>query len=110
MTPGRALLCAALCALGAWSPAFADEPAPNPRELGLAEGLLSYCARVDAGAAERIQEQVKSMVQGISADAVARIRGSDEYHQAYDAVTDFVAKVAAPNAKRPCQEWLAKRK
>jgi hypothetical protein len=107
----KLLLCCGLLELNP-GPALvqAEEPAPNARALGITESMLKYCARVDASAVVRLKEQARLLVQGASAQTVARVRNTDDYRKAYDSVTDFVGKVAEQNAKRPCEASIAGRK
>jgi hypothetical protein len=86
---------------------LAAEPSPNAQALGISEGILSYCARVDAPTAAKLQARVKALAQGASEETLAKIRNSDEYRQGYDSATDFVSKVDPHNAARPCTEALA---
>lgn len=105
------LLCGAWLALSAWPAQVpADEPAPNAHAIGIAESMLKYCARVDADAATKLRDKVKTLEQGASRDQLATLRSSDEYRKAFDSVTYFTGKVDEHNAKRLCNESLAANK
>jgi hypothetical protein len=97
--------------VGAWlalTPlAFADVPQPNPLALGVAEGVVNYCAPVDAASADKVRQVIKQLVQGASEQQLAEVRKSDDYRKAYDSVGDFTSKIDPHNAKRFCAETLA---
>ena|SRR5579862_4792507 len=89
-------------------PAGATEPVPSGQALGTAEALLSYCSKVDSAAAAQYQERLKMLVQDAGAQAIAEIRKSREYRQAYDEMTARVAQAAdQDHARRACAAFLA---
>jgi hypothetical protein len=91
--------------------ALADEPVrPSGKELGMAEGILSKCAQVDPRDAARYRQQVQMITQGVSAKVVAEVRKSDEYQQAYDAITESLSQVSEENALKACTHSLAANK
>jgi hypothetical protein len=85
----------------------AQAPPPNAHVLGVAESTLNFCAPVDPAAGARMRAVIEQMVQGVSEKDLSAVRESEEYRQAYDAVTDFVGKVDPHNAKRVCAESVA---
>jgi hypothetical protein len=91
-------------------PALAAEPAINAQMLGLMDSALQYCAKVDPGAAEKLQEKVNRLVQGASEEAVAKVRRSEPYRTAYSSAADFVSKVDAKNGPQVCADALAESK
>ena len=82
--------------------------APDARALGLTEAYRLYCFKFDPAAASQLQARVDRMIEGDSADVLAGVRAAAAYRTAFDSVTDFVAKVDARNAAKPCAEALAK--
>ena len=106
----RPTLLAALLPCATWcvaAPAPAAAPGPDARALGMAEAYQRYCVKVDPQAAASLQQQVDRLALGTPADAMAGIRARQAYRKAYDSVTDFVAKVDARNARKPCAQALA---
>src|SRR5271165_1366303 len=89
-------------ALGFAQLAPGAEPAPNPQSLGIVEGILNKCAELDPPHAAEYRDQVKMVTQDASEKTVAELRSSDEYKQAYDSITDSLAKVAAKDAVKAC--------
>jgi hypothetical protein len=87
--------------------ARADGAAPDPRVLGLTEGILSYCTKVDPALAAPYQEKFRQLVQGASDEVLARVRSSDEYQRARQSMEDFVSKVDEHNARRVCSNAVA---
>jgi hypothetical protein len=98
----------ALLACGglAWA-ARADGPAPDPRVLGLAESMLSYCTKVDPVSAAAYQGKIGQLIQGASDEVLAKVRSSEEYQRARQSLEDFVSKVDEHNAKRVCTNGVA---
>jgi hypothetical protein len=90
--------------------AQADQPAPNAQALGITEALVGFCAKMDPDAAGKLDQIVKQMLNGQSDQALADLRGSDEYKLGHDSVDDFVAKVDEHNAKKVCANSLAEGK
>jgi hypothetical protein len=88
-------------------PARADEPAPSGQVLGTIEALLNHCAKVDAASAARYQQRLKLMVQGADEKALAEVRTSDEYREAYQTTTDQLGDVTEEDARRTCSSSLA---
>jgi hypothetical protein len=86
---------------------FADGTGPDARTLGIAEGILSYCSKVDPTTAAEYQERVKQLVQGASDEALAKVRSSEEYQRARASLEDFVSKVDEHNVKRVCSNGVA---
>ncbi len=98
-------LCA--CAFLAAPPlVLAEETAPDPRTLGMAEAILNYCARLDPAAAAKYQQQGKLLLQDASKKVLENVRRSSEYQQAYDAANESVAKLDEHEAKQVCSSSL----
>ena len=101
----------ALCGcLAAPALSFAEDPAPDPRALGTAEAIVSYCAKIDPSAAAKYQQHVKLIVKNASEEVLARVRQSSEYQQARDTVDESVGKLDEREAKRACSASLSPRK
>ena len=100
----RCLLALAAC-IGSLAPTFgqADGQSPDPRALGIAEVMLDYCAKAYPSSAEKHQSEVKRLTEGVSAEALAKVRDSELYRRAHDAEGDFLAKIDPRNAKRACK-------
>ena len=81
---------------------------PNARVLGITESALNYCKGIDPSIALKLELQLQKQVKGVPQQELAKIRDSDEYHKAYSAESDFVAKVDEHNVKRICTRPLAK--
>jgi hypothetical protein len=109
--PMRCAALAACAGLAVAVCAFAgDAPGPDPRTLGIAESMLSYCAKVDRDTAAGYREKIKHLVQSASEETLAKVRSSSEYLQARASIEDFVAKVDEHNAKRMCTNGLGVRR
>jgi len=101
----------ALCGcLAAPALSFAEDPAPDPRALGTAEAIVSYCAKIDPSAAAKYQQHVKLIVKNASEEVLAKVRQSSEYQQARDTVDESVGKLDEREAKRACSASLSPRK
>jgi hypothetical protein len=100
------VLCACGC-LAAPALSLAEDPAPDPRALGTAEAIVSYCAKIDPSAAAKYQQHVKLLVKNATEEVLAKVRQSSEYQQARDAVNDSVGKLDERDAKRTCSASLS---
>ena len=85
----------------------AGQPEISAQALAATEATLDHCAQVDAKSAALYWEQGKSLVQGVSQDAVAKIRNSDEYRQAYDSTAEMIARVPQAEALNACSGIVA---
>jgi hypothetical protein len=81
--------------------------APNTHALAVAESALSYCAPLDAAAAEKIRQLIGQLALGVSEKQLTALRGNDEYRKAYDSVVEFTGKIDPHNAKRFCAQASA---
>jgi len=103
-------VCAIALVACAWiaTPAsvFAGAQAPDARQLGVAESLLTYCSKVDPPTADAYRTRIKQLVQGTSEETLVKVRNSDEYRQARASLEDFVSNVNERNAKRMCTNGL----
>jgi hypothetical protein len=90
--------------------AGAAEPAPSGQVLGTIEAVISHCSKVDAASAAKYQQQLKLIVQGADEEALAEVRNSDEYKQAYQAATDQLGDATGDEARRNCAKSLAENK
>jgi imidazolonepropionase-like amidohydrolase len=99
------ILALAAC-IGSLAPTLgqAQAQAPDPHALGIAEVMLDYCAKAYPSSAEKHQSQVKRLTEGVSAEALAKVRNSELYRRAHDAEGDFVSKIDPRNAKRACSK------
>ena len=88
----------------------ADSTGPDARMLGIAEGILTYCTKVDPPSADKYRERIKLLVQGASDATLVAVRNSDAYVKARGSMDDFISKVDEHNARRVCVNGLADRR
>ena len=105
----RAVLIAvvALGCSGAAPAAQSAAHAPDPRELGKAEAVLDYCAKVDPSDAAKIHTRLKQLMTGASKESIAQARQSEDYQKARRSVEGFLAHVDQHNAARVCSRPMA---
>jgi len=103
-------VCAVAVLACAWiaAPAsvFADAPAPDARQLGVTESLLTYCSKVDPPTADAYRAKIKQLVEGKSQETLVKVRNSDEYRKARASLDAFVSNVNQRNARRMCTNGL----
>ena len=85
----------------------ADGKGPDARTLGITEGILTYCTKVDPPSAVKYRERIKLLVEGASDATLVAVRNSDAYLKARESMDDFISKVDEHNAKRVCVNGLA---
>lgn len=91
------------------SNAWAGGVPPSAWLLGIDEGMLSFCASQDPAARERLRHKVSRLLEGTSPEQLAELRNSDEYREAYEAVSEFAGKIDAHNVARFCAENATER-
>jgi hypothetical protein len=102
----RAIALLACAWIAAPASVFAAAPAPDARQLGVTESLLTYCSKVDPPTASAYRAKIKQLVQGTSEETLVKVRNSDEYRKARASLDDFVSNVNERNAKRMCTNGL----
>jgi tetrahydromethanopterin S-methyltransferase subunit A len=85
----------------------ADESKIDGRALGATEAILNYCAKIDPKAAERYQQQIKLLVQGVPEAVLVEVRSSEDYKQARESAEDSLTKVGEHDAKQACASSVA---
>jgi hypothetical protein len=85
----------------------AESTAPNAQSLGTFEAILDKCAELDAAHAAEYRDQLHAVTQGASEEAIAKLRDSDDYKEAYTAARNSLGKVAGPDALKACKGSLA---
>jgi Asp-tRNA(Asn)/Glu-tRNA(Gln) amidotransferase B subunit len=88
----------------------ADRPGPDARALAVAEAMLGYCTKTVPSVVAQQRQRTERLTHGASRQSLTELRKSPEYRQAFDAETDFIAKVTEHNARRLCSESLARNK
>ena len=91
--------------------AHAGEPVLKAQELGIMEAVLNICGKVDPAAARNLRERIEELTQGLSHDAVARMRASNEYRNAYDSLQQLAGagdeRNDDRNARKLCSQSTA---
>jgi hypothetical protein len=70
--------------------------------FGKVEGILDFCAKVNPQAASKYQEQKKALVKDVPEKEVAEARKTQEYKDAYDAVTSELGQLPKDKAVEAC--------
>jgi hypothetical protein len=88
--------------------AHGDEAATaSAKALGMMEGVLHFCAAVDASAAAKLRDKITQLTLGLTEEQVAQLRQSPNYQAAYASIEEFVGKVDEHNAKKVCLEAIS---
>jgi DNA-binding transcriptional regulator YdaS (Cro superfamily) len=88
----------------------ADGPGLDAQALGVSEAVLGYCTKTVPAVVAQQRQRIERLTHGASQASLTELRKSPEYRQAYDAETDFIAKVTEHNARRLCSESPARTK
>lgn len=86
--------------------AQAEELVPDAKSLATTEAILDYCAKLDPAYASNYQKRVQLVTQGASAEALSKVRKTDEYQQTHDSIVESLAKVKEQDAKKACSQAL----
>jgi hypothetical protein len=84
--------------LAAVLPCLALADAPGNVALGEIDAILKFCAKTDPRLAADVEKQLTALLGKASPGA----RGSTEYRQGFDLVSDALATVSNPTALAAC--------
>jgi hypothetical protein len=84
---------------------LAKLPFPN-ETFGKLEGILDFCAKADPQSASKYQGQKKAVVKEATEKEVAEARQSQEYKDAYDAVSTELGKEPKEKLAETCAASL----
>ena len=84
--------------LAALLPCLALADAPSNVAVGEVDAILKFCAKTDPRLAANAEKQLTVLAGEASPGA----RGTAEYKQGYDLVSDALAKVSKPTALAAC--------
>lgn len=80
----------------------------TPAGLGHMEGALNFCERAIPKSAAAYKEQKELLVQGVSHEALAKVRSASEYKQAYKAITERLENVPKDEVAEGCKVFLGR--
>jgi hypothetical protein len=83
-------------------PCLASAHAPGNMALGEVDAILKFCARTDS----RFEKSVQELETALTSKASQGARGSAEYKQGYDLVSDALAKINTAQALATCTQDL----
>ena len=78
----------------------------NRSSLGMVQGTIDFCARVNSPAAERFKEQTLFLAQGVSDEELARLSRSTEYREAYLYISAALGRLTSEQAATACNGLL----
>ena len=84
------------------------QTAPTPARLsapalGVLEGMLDFCGKVNPQSADKYKEIRKNLTKDQAAGAVDKMRNSQEYKDSVDQVTKQLAALPTKEASATCQ-------
>lgn len=82
---------------------------PNPA-FGQLEATIDYCAQVDASSATRYHDLKKRVAEDAQEKEVAEARKSKEYKEAYDGMSQALAKLPNDQVIKACRSLLDSKK
>jgi hypothetical protein len=101
----KGLRISTLIGLAALLPCVALADAPSNMAAGEVEAILKFCAETDG----RLEKDVEAHLTLVTGKLAPGARGSAEYKEGYDLVSDSLAKVAKPTALAACATLAAPR-
>ena len=84
--------------LAALLPCLALADAPSNVAVGEVDAILKFCAKTDPRLADNAEKQLTVL----AGKASPGVRGTAQYKQGYDLVSDALAKVSKPTALGAC--------
>jgi hypothetical protein len=95
-----------LCAGGALAaPVLADEPMSG-HVLGMVQGTVDFCAKLNPAQAANYQEQSRRLLQGVPADELTRARSTEDYKIAYERTSTQFKSMPEERAAQSCKGVL----
>jgi hypothetical protein len=99
--------CIVLCAAAAVPSITSAERLPVPEQyLGMMSGVVDFCARAQPEAAARYAAFAKDFLASVPEEELARLRKTDEYKAAYDAVSARLKSAAQEEVLAACSGFL----
>ena len=74
--------------------------------FGKMEGIVNYCAKIDAGSAAKYQERAKLLVKDVPEKELTEARKSAEYKESYDSISADLEKAPKENSIQACRAYL----
>lgn len=93
-----ALLFLSLLAPAQTAPAPISAPA-----LGVLEGMLNFCGKVNPKSADKYNEMLKPLTKDQSADTLAELRNSQEYKDSLDQISKQLEALSTKDALATCK-------
>lgn len=93
--PGLAML------LG--SPLLAADVPGGKQALGQLDAIVNYCSSLDPALERAGQQRLKTITGKASAQELADARSTDEYHEAYDAMTAQLNGLEREQSAQQCK-------
>ncbi len=88
-------------------PQFAlAESTVDAAQLGRMQGILNVCTRVNPREASKYLLQIKALIGDASKQAVDQAARTEEYQQAYQAVTEELKNMAPDEMAQACNRYL----
>lgn len=88
------------------SPVVLAESTVDAVQLGRMQGILNVCTRVNPREASKYLLQIKALIGDASKRAVDQAAKSEEYQQAYQAVTEELKNMAPDDMVQACNRYL----
>ena len=89
--------------------ALAAEPALNKKSLGQVEGIVDFCAQANPQTAKSKGTAAPSVFKASQKD-LEDARKSDEYKEAYDAITAALTELPKEQVSEACSAAVAPKK
>jgi hypothetical protein len=87
---------------------YAEAKLPLPNDsLGKIEGTLDFCAQANPKAAQKYMDRKKGIVGDALETEVTEARNTQEYKDAYQEISDQLAKAPKSKAVKACSDFLA---
>ncbi len=94
-------------AVMAYSEATLADSTVDAAQLGRMQGILNVCAKVNPRDASKYLLQIKAVIGDASKQAVDHAAKTDEYQQAYQAVTEELKNMAPEEMVQACNRYLS---
>ncbi len=78
----------------------------TPQALGVVEGTLNTCAKVDPESAAKYKQRGEAFVADATKEELEKARSTSEYKDSYDSTTNELEKAPKDQTIKACKAFL----
>ena len=92
----------AFLVLSILAPAATVPATPDAATLGVLEGVINFCGKVNPAAANTYHQIGTQLTSGLTANAVTQLRNSKDYQNAQSKISEVLSELSTKQAIAAC--------